>query len=149
MGKKKQPFYRIVAIDSRVARDGKYLDNFGTYNPRTEPASIDINTERALYWLARGAQPSDTVKSLFRQRGILLQWHLKKNGLDDEKIGEELNKWEALQHERQKRQEALREQKKRERKAKKEEKEATPAPTEETEAGAEAASTSDAAPEAA
>ena len=53
MGKKKQPFYRIVAIDSRVARDGKYLDNIGTYNPRLEPAAVQLNSERVVYWLSK------------------------------------------------------------------------------------------------
>jgi small subunit ribosomal protein S16 len=119
MGKKKQPFYRIVAIDSRVARDGKYLDNLGTYNPRTEPAALMVNSERAFYWLSKGAKPSDTVHNLFRQQGIMMRWHLQKLGIDEAKIGEEMQKWEVLQIEKQKRQEALREQKKQQRKAKK------------------------------
>jgi len=119
MGKKKQPFYRVVAIDSRVARDGKYLENLGTYNPRTEPAAVTINSARAFYWLSQGAKPSDTVHSLFRRQGIMMRWHLQKLGLDEAKIGEEMQKWEALQAEKQKRQEARREQKKQQRKAKK------------------------------
>lgn len=119
MGKKKQPHYRIVAIDSRVARDGKYLDNVGTYNPRTEPAAVMINNDRAFYWLAQGAKPSDTVHGLFQRQGIMLRWHLQKLGMDEAKIGEELQKWQALQVEKQKRQEALREQRKQKRKAKK------------------------------
>ena len=119
MGKKKQPFYRIVAIDSRVARDGKYLDNLGTYNPRTEPAAVMVNNERAFYWLGQGAKPSDTVHNLFRQQGIMMRWHLQKRGLDEAQIGEEIKKWEVIQIEKQKRQEARREQKKQQRKAKK------------------------------
>jgi small subunit ribosomal protein S16 len=119
MGKKKQPHYRIVAIDSRAARDGKYLDNLGTYNPRTEPAAVAINSDRAFFWLAKGAQPSDTVHNLLRQQGIMMRWHLQKLGLDEAKIGEEMTKWEALQGEKLKRQEARREQKKQQRKAKK------------------------------
>jgi small subunit ribosomal protein S16 len=121
MGKKKQPHYRIVAIDSRVARDGKYLDNIGTYNPRSEPATISVNNERAVYWLSKGAQPSDTVRSLLRRQGILMRLHLQKLGKDETQITEEVQKWETAQAERQKRHEALREQKKRQRKAKKEE----------------------------
>ncbi len=121
MGKKKQPFYRIVAIDSRVARDGKYLDNIGTYNPRSEPAAVSVNNERAVYWLSKGAKPSDTVRSLLRRQGILMRLHLRKLGKDETQIGEEMQKWEAIQAERQKRLEALHEQKKRQRKAKKEE----------------------------
>jgi small subunit ribosomal protein S16 len=119
MGKKKQPFYRIVAIDSRVARDGKYLDNLGTYNPRTEPAALMIDSDRAYYWLAKGAKPSDTVHNLLRQQGIMMRWHLQKLGMDEAKIGEEMQKWQALQTEKQERQEARREQKKQQRKAKK------------------------------
>ena len=110
MGKKKQPFYRIVAIDSRVARDGKYLDNLGTYNPRTEPAALMINSERAFYWLSKGAKPSDTVHSLLRRQGLMMRWHLQKLGMDEAKIGEEMQKWEALQVEKQKRHEARREE---------------------------------------
>jgi len=119
MGKKKQPFYRIVAIDSRVARDGKYLENLGTYNPRSEPAAVMINNDRAFYWLSKGAKPSDTVHNLLRQQGIMLRWHMQKLGLDAAKIGEETAKWEAQQVDKQKRQEARREQKKQQRKAKK------------------------------
>jgi small subunit ribosomal protein S16 len=140
MGKKKQPFYRIVAIDSRVARDGKYLENIGTYNPRTEPASINIKDERALYWLSKGAQPTDTVRSLLRRSGILLQWHMKKLGMEEARIGEEIKKWEVLQSERQKRREALRQQKKQQRKAKKESE--APAETGETASSSEAATES-------
>jgi small subunit ribosomal protein S16 len=120
MGKKKQPFYRIVAIDSRVARDGKYLDNIGTYNPRLEPAAVQLDSARAVYWLSKGAKPSDTVRSLLRRQGLLMRLHLQKLGMDEAQISEAMKQWEAQQAERQKRQEALREQKKRQRKAKKE-----------------------------
>ncbi|MCI0696394.1 30S ribosomal protein S16 [candidate division KSB1 bacterium] len=120
MGKKKQPFYRIVAIDSRAARDGKYLDNIGTYNPRLEPAAVQLDSERVVYWLSKGAKPSDTVRSLLRRQGLLMRLHLQKLGMDEAQISEAMKQWEAQQAERQKRQEALREQKKRQRKAKKE-----------------------------
>lgn len=120
MGKKKQPFYRIVAIDSRVARDGKYLDNIGTYNPRLEPAAVQLDSERVVYWLSKGAKPSDTVRSLLRRQGLLMRLHLQKLGMDEAQISEAMKQWEAQQAERQKRQEALREQKKRQPKAKKE-----------------------------
>ena len=120
MGKKKQPFYRIVAIDSRVARDGKYLDNIGTYNPRMEPAAVQFDNARVTYWLSKGAKPSDTVRSLLRRQGLLMRLHLQKLGMDEAQISEAMKQWEAQQAERQKRQEALREQKKRQRKAKKE-----------------------------
>ena len=120
MGKKKQPFYRIVAIDSRAARDGKYLENLGTYNPRTEPTSIELKAERALYWLGTGAKPTETVRSILSRRGVLLQWHLRKRGFEEAKISEEMKKWEATQVDRLKRQEALREEKRMARKKKKE-----------------------------
>ncbi|MFQ5677697.1 MAG: 30S ribosomal protein S16, partial [bacterium] len=73
MGKKKQPFYRIVAIDSRAARNGRYIENLGTYNPLTQPADISIKEDRALYWLGKGAIPSYTVKSFLRKKGLLLK----------------------------------------------------------------------------
>ncbi len=70
MGAKKAPFYRIVAIDSRKARDGQYLENVGYYDPTKQPAEVKINSERALYWLDNGAQPTETVRSLLKQQGI-------------------------------------------------------------------------------
>lgn len=107
MGKKKQPFYRIVAIDSRVRRDGKYIEKIGYYNPLTNPAQIVIDEEKAFRWLKNGAIPTDTVRSLFSRKGILLKWNLMKRGLPEAQISEEFKKWEVLQIERQKRQEAL------------------------------------------
>ena len=71
MGAKKRPMYRIVASDSRVKRDGQYLELVGTYNPLTNPAEVKINEEIALKWLNNGAIPSDTVKSLFSKAGIM------------------------------------------------------------------------------
>ena len=78
MGAKKRPYYRIVAADSRVKRDGKYIELVGTYNPIANPAEIKINEEIALKWLNQGAIPTDTVKSLFRQNGINEKFHLAK-----------------------------------------------------------------------
>ena len=118
MGKKKQPYYRIVAIDSRTARDGKYLESLGTYNPRTEPTTLQIVEERALYWLDRGAKPSDTVQTLLSRQGILLRRHLKSLGADETKLHEETQKWEALQVDKQKRREAVKAQHKLKAKAK-------------------------------
>ena len=71
MGAKKRPFYRIVATDSRTKRDGEYLEQIGTYNPIEAKDNVKINEEIALKWLNRGAIPSDTVRSLFRQQGIM------------------------------------------------------------------------------
>ncbi|HIU63233.1 MAG TPA: 30S ribosomal protein S16 [Candidatus Caccalectryoclostridium excrementigallinarum] len=71
MGSKKAPFYRIVAIDSRKARDAQYLDNIGYYDPTKEPAVVKIDTAKATEWLERGAQPTDTVRSIFKQQEII------------------------------------------------------------------------------
>ncbi len=71
MGAKKQPFYRIVAIDSRKARDGEYIEQIGYYNPAVSPKVVKIDAEIAKKWLANGAQPTETVKSLFKANGII------------------------------------------------------------------------------
>ncbi len=70
-GTKKKPFYRIVVADSEAPRDGKFLEIIGTYNPLTDPAEVHIDPERLRVWLDRGAQPSDTVRSLIKQKGLL------------------------------------------------------------------------------
>ncbi|MBN2091688.1 30S ribosomal protein S16 [candidate division KSB1 bacterium] len=103
MGKKKSPFYRIVAIDSRRKREGIYLDKIGHYNPMLEPAEIVIDQEKALSWLEKGAVPSDTVKSLFSRQGIMLKYDMTKKKFSPEKMQEELQKWELMQAERTKR----------------------------------------------
>ncbi len=71
MGAKKAPFYRIVAVDSRKARDGQYIEQIGIYNPVAEPKVVEIDAEIAKKWLAQGAQPTETVRSLFRDNGII------------------------------------------------------------------------------
>lgn len=70
MGAKKQPFYRVVVADSRYPRDGRFIEEIGYYNPLTNPAEIKIDEEKALKWMATGAQPSDTVRSLLKRAGI-------------------------------------------------------------------------------
>jgi small subunit ribosomal protein S16 len=70
-GTKKRPFYRIVVAHSEAPRDGKFLEIIGTYNPLTDPAEIQIDPERLGVWLDRGAQPTDTVRSLIKQKGLL------------------------------------------------------------------------------
>lgn len=97
MGKKKQPIYKVVAADSRSPRDGKFLEAIGLYNPLTNPHTIDIKEDRALYWLNVGAQPTDTVKSILSQKGIILKKELTGKGLSEEKITEEMDKWQKLQ----------------------------------------------------
>ena len=71
MGAKKSPFYRVVVADSRYPRDGRFIEEIGTYNPMTNPASISIDAEKAKKWMATGAQPTDSVKSLLKRSGII------------------------------------------------------------------------------
>ena len=71
MGTKQTPHYRVVVADSRDARNGRFLESLGTYNPLTQPVAVKIDEEKALGWLAKGAQPTDTVRSLLRKGGIL------------------------------------------------------------------------------
>ncbi|MFB6279990.1 MAG: 30S ribosomal protein S16, partial [Salinibacter sp.] len=80
MGRKKIPVYSIVAADSRYARDSRYIEDIGRYYPLREPAEVRLDEDRALHWLENGAQPTDTVRSILRRRGILLHHHLKKKG---------------------------------------------------------------------
>jgi len=71
MGAKKRPFYRVVVADSRAARDGRFIETLGHYNPCVEPSEIKINEERARHWLSVGAQPSDTAAALLKKQGII------------------------------------------------------------------------------
>ena len=71
MGAKQKPFYRIVAADSRTKRDGKFLENVGTYNPIKNPAEIKVDEEKALYWLNEGAIPTETVRNILSKQGIM------------------------------------------------------------------------------
>ena len=71
MGAKKAPFYRIVVADSRAPRDGRFVEEIGTYNPLANPSEIKVDAERAQYWVKNGAQPTDTVKALLKKAGAL------------------------------------------------------------------------------
>ena len=71
MGSTKRPFYRIVVADSRSPRDGRFVEVIGTYNPRTEPVAVQVNSERLQTWLKQGAEPTDTVRSLLKKKGLL------------------------------------------------------------------------------
>lgn len=70
MGAKKRPFYRLIVADSRAARDGRFIDQLGHYNPIAEPAHISVDEEKTLEWLRKGAQPSDTARDLLRKAGV-------------------------------------------------------------------------------
>lgn len=71
MGAHKKPFYRVVVADARASRDGKFIDELGTFNPLTDPATISINEEKAQKWLSNGAQPTETVRALLKKSGII------------------------------------------------------------------------------
>ena len=99
-GRKKRPFYRIVAVDSRKKRDGAYIESVGHYNPLTQPAEILIDEEKALKWLDRGAQPSDTVRNLLSKKGILLKRSLASRNVPAEQVEVEIQKWDLIQQEK-------------------------------------------------
>lgn len=109
LGRKKKPFYRVVAVDGRKKRDGEYIENLGYYNPLTDPIDVKLNEERIIYWLGVGAQPSETVRSLLRHEGIMFKWDLMKKGFDEARIQEELNKLEVIQLERRRKAEQVQE----------------------------------------
>jgi small subunit ribosomal protein S16 len=96
-GKKHQPFYTIVVADSRAPRDGRFIERLGFYDPLTDPATIEINTDRALYWLQVGAKPSETVGSLMSHKGIMLKFHLlkgvQKGALTEEQAEQKFQQW--------------------------------------------------------
>jgi len=80
-GSKQRPFYRIVAADARSPRDGRFIDSIGTYNPIPAEYEVDIDEEKAMYWLSNGAQPTDTVRSLLSEKGIMAKYaESKKEG---------------------------------------------------------------------
>jgi small subunit ribosomal protein S16 len=75
IGAHKAPFYRVVVSDSRSPRDGRFIEEIGTYNPIAKPAAVTLDEEKALKWLQTGAQPSDTVRSLFSKAGLMTKFH--------------------------------------------------------------------------
>lgn len=96
-GKKGKPFYWVVAADARSKRDGKFLEKIGTYNPNTNPATIELNLESAVQWLHNGAQPTDTAKAILSYKGALLKHHLdggvRKGALTQEQADAKLAAW--------------------------------------------------------
>ncbi|SCY28121.1 SSU ribosomal protein S16P [Nonlabens sp. Hel1_33_55] len=96
-GKKGKPFYWIVAADSRSKRDGKYLDKLGTYNPNTNPATINLDVDGAVQWLENGAQPTDTARAILGYKGVMMKKHLKggvkKGAFTEEQMEEKFNAW--------------------------------------------------------
>ena len=96
-GKKQKPFYWIVAADARSKRDGRYLEKLGTYNPNTNPATIELNIDQSVQWLHNGAQPTDTVRAILSYKGALMKHHLdggvRKGALTQEQADAKLAKW--------------------------------------------------------
>jgi small subunit ribosomal protein S16 len=113
-GSKKRPFYFIVVADGRSPRDGKFIQKLGTFNPQTQPATIQLDRQKALEWLSKGAQPTDTVRKLLSHKGVLYLKHLLRGvslGLfDDATAMEKFQKWHS-EHEaefKKKQEEAMR-----------------------------------------
>ena len=98
-GRKRRPYYYVVAIDQRVKRDGKFLEKLGTYDPIAQPQQVSIDVDRVLYWLFKGAKPSDTAKSLLSSAGVFLKKHLlegvKKKAFDEAEVQKRFDAWVA------------------------------------------------------
>jgi len=96
-GKKGKPFYHVVVADSRAPRDGKFIERLGSYNPNTNPATIVLDFDRALYWMNVGAQPTDTARAILSHKGVLYKKHLeggvKKGAFDEAQAEEKFAKW--------------------------------------------------------
>lgn len=96
-GRKKLAMYDVVVADARAPRDGRFIEKIGTYNPVTVPATIELNDDKAFRWLMNGAQPSDTVKAVLSQRGIMLRKHLQigviKGAITQEQADSKLQDW--------------------------------------------------------
>ena len=100
VGKKKMPMYQIVAADSRAARNGRFIEVVGRYEPQREPLVIQTKETRVFHWLKNGARPTDTVRSLFQRNGLWLKWDLTRRGKDEATITAAVEKWQAAQVER-------------------------------------------------
>ena len=96
-GRKKKAFYHVVVADSRSPRDGRYIEKIGSYNPITDPATIELDFEKALYWLQNGAQPTDTCRAILSYKGVLLKKHLlegvKKGAFDEAEAEKRFTEW--------------------------------------------------------
>ncbi len=98
-GRKRYAYYHIVVADSRAPRDGRYIERIGSYNPNTNPATIDLDFDKAFDWLVKGAQPTDTVRAILSYKGVLYKKHLmggvKKGAFDEAEAEKRLDKWMA------------------------------------------------------
>ena len=100
LGRKKVPIYKLVAADSRAARNGRFIEALGLYKPLVQPLEFEVKEPRLFYWLQKGALPSDTVRTLLSRKGLWLKWILMKRGADETTIASELAKWQSLQEEK-------------------------------------------------
>lgn len=100
MGRKKRPIYGVVAADIRSPRDGRFIEDLGRYNPIAEPAKVALNGERILYWLSKGAQPTDTVRNLLRRDGLLLAFDMQNKGASAEEIETAIAEFKAAEAEK-------------------------------------------------
>jgi small subunit ribosomal protein S16 len=100
IGKKKHPIYKLVATDMRAPRNGAYLEALGNYDPNIGTQLSAVKEDRVYYWLSKGAQPTDTVRSLFRRTGLWLRWTLKKQGKDELTTAKVLERWQLQQADR-------------------------------------------------
>mgnify|MGYP003586126319 CR=1 FL=1 len=103
-GHKNYAFYSIVIADARAPRDGKFTEKIGTYNPNTNPATVDLNFERALYWVECGAQPTDTVRNLLKESGVYMMKHLKggvkKGAFDEAACQQKFDAWKTAKEQK-------------------------------------------------
>ncbi|HCA79146.1 MAG TPA: 30S ribosomal protein S16 [Bacteroidetes bacterium] len=99
-GKKKHPIYKIVAADIRSPRDGRFIEAVGQYDPNINPILLTVKEERVFHWLRKGAQPTDTVRSLLQRNGLWLRWTLTRRGVDEAKKQTILERWQLQQAER-------------------------------------------------
>ena len=99
-GKKKNPIYKIVVADIRSPRDGRFIEAVGQYDPNMNPILLTLKDERIFYWLKKGAQPTDTVRSLLQRKGLWLRWTLEKRGVDEAKAQSIIERWQMQQVER-------------------------------------------------
>jgi len=100
IGKKKHPIYKVVVTDSRNPLKGTYIESVGNYDPNIDTNLMNMKEDRVYHWLAKGAQPSDTVRSLLRRSGLWLRWTLKKQGKDEATTLKVLERWQMQQAER-------------------------------------------------
>ncbi len=96
-GRKGRPFYHVVVADSRAPRDGKYIERIGSYNPNTNPATIELDFEKALHWIQVGAQPTDTARAILSNEGVMMKKHLldgvRKGAFDEAEAEKRYEKW--------------------------------------------------------